>query len=324
MNRRLRVRLVLIGAFGLIVGCGGTGADSAGATVRVYTSVSQDAVDAVVGAFTAANPEVNVEVYRAPTGELTARVAAELRDDDLGADVFWLTDPLSIQQYAADGLLLEWEPEHAADLPDSYRTSSFFGTRVLNMVIVAGADLDAPPSDWDDLADWPTPGEVAIPDPAFAGSAFGALASFALDPAYGLGFYNRLASSGAVQVPSPGDVVTGVADGVYAAGITLDRTANDAITDGSPIQVVWPASGAIAIYSPIAVVAANDNVDAARDFVDFTIAPDGQQAIADSGWQPASPAVTWPEGGQTRSVDWAAAFGRQDELLGGYRSIFDG
>lgn len=324
MKRGLRARLVLIGVFALAVGCGGAGEGPEGATVRVYTSVSQDAVDAVVGAFTASNPDVNVEVYRAPTGELTARVAAELRDNDLGADVFWLTDPLSIQQYDADGLLLEWEPEHAVDLPDPYRTSSFFGTRVLNMVIVAATDLAAPPTDWNDLATWSTPGEVAVPDPAFAGSAFGALASFALDPAYGLDFYQRLAASGTVQVPSPGDVVTGVADGVYAAGMTLDRTANDAIADGSPIQVVWPASGAIAIYSPIAVVAGSANEEAARGFVDFTIAPGGQQAIADSGWQPASPEVDWPEGGSSRSVDWAAAFGRQDELLDEYRSIFDG
>ena len=166
-------------------------------------------------------------------------------------------------------------------------------------------------------------GVVAIPDPGFAGSAFGALAFFASDPDYGMTFYRELRDNGAVQVRSPGDVVSGVAEGLYSAGISLDRTVDDAIADGSPVELVWPRSGAIAIYSPIGVLDGSE-ASAAEAFVDFVLSLDGQQIIADTGWQPIREDVEWPDRGDQRSVDWLAVFSRQDELLAEYGAIFGG
>jgi iron(III) transport system substrate-binding protein len=74
-------------------------------TLRIYTTVTQATVDSVVEGFSERYPDVDVEVFRAPTGELTARIAAEQREGGMRADVLWLTDPLSMQQYAGDGLL---------------------------------------------------------------------------------------------------------------------------------------------------------------------------------------------------------------------------
>lgn len=210
-------------------------------TLRIYTTVTEATVNAVVEAFGAEHPEVTVEVFRAPTGEVLARIAAEIREGGVEADVLWLTDPLSMQQYEADGLLRTWDPSEIGAVPESYRTGTFFGTRLLNMVMVHHPDLANPPTDWSDLAT--VEGVVAIPDPAFAGSAFGALAYFALTDAYGIDYYQSLKDNGAVQVQSPTDVVNGVAEGLYVAGMTLDQGARAAIADGSPLTLVWPASG---------------------------------------------------------------------------------
>ncbi len=313
---------LVVAAALLAAACGdGAGGDTTG-TLRVYTSVTQDTVDAVVAGFEAAQQGVAVEVFRAPTGELTARIAAELRDGDLAADVLWLTDPLSIQQYAADGLLLEWEPDELAAVPDEFRSTTFFGTRILNLVIVANDDVEPAPADWWELTGG-VPGGVAIPDPGFAGSAFGALGFFALSDGYGMDFYRQLAAGGGVQVNSPGEVVSGVAEGVYGAGMTLDRPARDAVDDGSPLRLIWPDSGAIAIYSPIGVVDTGATATA-RDFVDYVLGEEAQRAIAATGWQPIRSDVEWPHGGPQVSVDWAAAFDRQEELLQEYRTIFGG
>ncbi len=303
----------------LLVACGG--GDGSGATVRIYTSVTQDTVDAVVAGFAATQPGVTAEVFRAPTGELAARIAAEQRSGGLEADVLWLTDPLSIQQYARDGLLRSWVPGNVEAVAAEYRTETFFGTRLLNLVIVAGADAGAPPGDWRDLTT--VDGGVAVPDPAFAGSAFAALGFFALDPRYGPDFYAALRDNGAVQVRSPGDVVSAVAEGLYAAGITLDRTARGAVDDGSPVVLVWPASGAITLYSPIAVVE-GPGVAAAEAFVEYVLTEEAQEAIAASGWQPIRGDVAWPDGGPQLAVDWAQAFDRQEELLAAYRAAFGG
>jgi iron(III) transport system substrate-binding protein len=294
-------------------------------TVRLYSSVTQETVDAVQAVFAEAHDDVDLEVFRAPTGELNARLAAEQREGGVQADVLWLTDPLSIQAYDAQGMLRAWTPEEADAIPEDFRTDTFWGTRVLNMVIVAQEGLDPAPSSWDDLADESYPQPVAIPDPSFAGSAFGALGYFALEEAYGFDYYRSLADAGAVQVQAPDEVTTGVAQGRFSAGMTLDFSAREAEGSGSPVMLVWPEPGAIAMYSPVAVVDGTPNAEAAEAFANVILSQQGQEAIAASGWQPVRDDVTWTEpGGPTVSPDWTEAFDRQDALLADYRAIFGG
>jgi iron(III) transport system substrate-binding protein len=291
-------------------------------SVTVYTSLTQDTVDAVLAALAESRPGLQVEVFRAPTGELDARIATEQRTGGIGADVLWLSDPLSMQRYAADGLLQPLDPEAMAAVAPEYRSDAFVGTRLLNLVLVAQSGLDPAPTSWDSLAEPAYQGAVALPDPGFAGSAFAALGYFADTEGYGLDFYRRLKDNGAVQVAAPGDVVTGVAEGRYRVGIAPDKSVADAVADGSPIELVWPASGAIAVYSPAAVVAASDDVAAAESFVEFLVSPEAQAAIASTGWQPIRDDVEWTAGGPAVSPDWEAMFGRQEQLLLEYRAIF--
>lgn len=299
-----------------------TGAEAG--PLRLYTSVTQGTVDAVVEAFGRDHPGVAVEVFRAPTGELTARIAAEQREGGIQADLVWLTDPLSMQQYDADRLLRDFTPAEIEEIPTGFHSDRFWGTRVLSMVIIQPSGAVPPVTDWTDLAD-PAVSPVAIPDPGFAGSAFGALGYLALEDGFGFGFYERLAANGGVQVNSPGDVVTGVAEGRFAAGMTLAFSARAAIEKGSPIEIVWPASGAIAMYSPIAIFASAANPDAAEDFVDFVLTVEGQEAIAATGWQPVRTDVTWTlSTGPIVSPAWAELFNQQDELLDRYREVFGG
>lgn len=293
-------------------------------TVTLYTTVTAATVEAVVAAYQAAAPGVTVEVFRAPTGEVAARIAAEQRDGGVRADLLWLTDPLSIQPYEADGLLAAFTPLMAPQLDAGDRTGATFGTRLLNMIMVTGDDLTAPLADWEDLTGLAFRDAVALPDPGFAGSAFGLLGYFAQDPAYGMSFYQRLKDNGAVVVKSPDEVTTGVAEGRFQAGITLDFSARSAIDKGSPVELVWPASGAVTMASPIAIVGASDNAVAARSFVDYVLSAKGQATIAATGWQPVLPGVTGGpsiDGAQVRP-DFAAMDGQQATLLADFRAIF--
>ena len=291
-------------------------------TVTVYTSVTQDTVDAVLSALAVSHPQLKVEVFRAPTGELDARLASEQRTGGIGADVLWMTDPLSLQRYEAEGLLAPLAGDAFEAVPPEHRGETFVGTRLLNLVIVAGDDLASVPATWADLTDAAYAGRVAIPDPGFAGSAFGALGYFGTSPDYGMDFYQALKDNGAVQVQSPVDVLTGVAEGNYDAGITLDKIARDAIEDGSPVTLVWPADGAIAVSSPAAVVAASDDLAAAQAFQAFLVSTEGQAAIAGTGWQPVRADVAWPATGDAVVPDWSEVFGEQAALLEDYYAIF--
>ena len=292
------------------------------AVLRLYTTVTQDTVDAVVAAFNDAHPNVDVEVFRAPTGELSARVAAEQREGKVRADVLWLTDPLSMEQYESADMLAAPPEAAVAAVDERFTSDAYVGTRILNMVVVHHEDV-APPERWEDLARLDADAPVALPDPGFAGSALGALGYFALDGG-GLEFYEQLAAAGALQVQAPDEVTTGVAEGRFSAGMTLDNSARTAIEKGSPVRLVAPAPGAVAIISPIAVVKDADNAGAAGDFVSFVVTQPAQESIAATGWQPVLDSVEWEHDLAQVFPNWEIIAARQDELLEGYRAIFGG
>jgi iron(III) transport system substrate-binding protein len=289
--------------------------------VTVYTSVTDDTVDAVLAALEKVDPELTVEVLRAPTGELDARIAAERRTGGVGADVLWLTDPLSVQRYEADGLLAPLEGEAFDVVPEAFKGDSFVGTRLLNLVLVSGADVE-PPTAWADLVDPAYADGVVLPDPGFAGSAFAALGYLATAEDFGMDFFGHLKDNGAVLVQSPVDTLTGVAEGVYDVGVTLDKIARDNVEKGAPITMVWPEPGAIALFSPAAVVASTDDPAAAQAFQEFLVSPEGQAAIASTGWQPVRDDVEWSHEGEVVTADWTELYGSQAQLLEEFYAIF--
>jgi iron(III) transport system substrate-binding protein len=293
-------------------------------SISLYTSVTQDTIDAVTTAFAAVRPDIHVDVFRAPTGQLDARIASEQRAGGVKGDVLWATDPLSSAGYEAQGLLQAWTPSNAGAVPAADHTQASWGTRLLNLVIVAGSGVSPQPASWTDLTNADYANGVALPDPSFAGSAFAALGYFASTPSFGMDYYRSLKANGAAQVSAIGDVITDVAQGQYKAGISLDKSVRDAVTKGSPVSLVWPAPGAISLYSPVAIFSTSTHQDAAEAFADFLLSKDGQAAISSTGWQPIRSDVPWTQSGPTVTLDWTKLYGEQQDLLAQYRQIFGG
>jgi iron(III) transport system substrate-binding protein len=160
-----------------------------------------------------------------------------------------------------------------------------------------------------------------------AASALGALGWFAADPDYGVSFYRDLQRNGAVQVSTPDDVTTGVAQGIYDAGITTANSAYAAKDAGSPVDVVWPEPGAVAIYGPMALATHSADSQVAKDFISFVISADGQRVLGGAGSYPTRPGVpgpTIPAGAPTVSPDWAAIGKDKEATLSEYQQVFGG
>jgi iron(III) transport system substrate-binding protein len=302
-----------------------SGRASSQSTLTVYTSVTQNTVDAVIAGFKTAHPGTTVNVFRATTGQLNARIAADQRSGGLRADVIWGTDPLSMQNYADQKILKPWPLPDIQGIPTGFQAPYFWGTRILYMIIVAHRGVTPAPTSWSDLTNPAYRGKVALPDPAAAGSAFAALGYFAMTPAFGVGYYDRLKSNKAVQVATVPQVVTDVASGRYQVGITLDSEVRTAVASGSPVSLIWPSDGAIALYSPIAETATTHHAAAADDWLRYVLSAHGQQEIASTGWQPVLPGVAGPPqpaGATSVSPDWTKLFGQQQQLLRQYQGIF--
>ena len=303
------------------------GAGSTHQQITLYTSVTQNTVTAVLNGFAKLDPNVKVNVFRATTGQLNARIAADEHSGGLRSDVIWGTDPLSMESYAQEGLFQPWPLPAIAGVPAQDKTKYFWGTRELYLVIVAHKGLTPMPANWSDLASPAYKGKVALPDPAAAGSAFAALGYFDTTPGFGIGFYDKLKANGAVQVSTIPEVVTDVAEGRYQLGITLDSEVRSAIKEGSPVVMDWPADGAIELYSPIAetVTAKGAAATATQALMRYVLSASGQAVIGKTGWQPVLPGIAGPPrpaGATEVYPGWTALFGRQNQILQQYQAIF--
>jgi iron(III) transport system substrate-binding protein len=292
-------------------------------SITLYTCVSDTTVQPIITAFQAAHPGSEVKLFRAPTGELNARVASDVRSGGLKADVVWACDPLTMRGYLDQQLVGGWLPQEAAGMPKQFRTADSVGVAVLYLVAVHAKGVAAPEA-WSDLTGSGY-APVAIPDPGVAASALGALGYFSQAQGYGLDFYRKLAQQGAKQVSTPDNVTTGVAQGQYRAGLTVANSAYLAQQKGSPIEVTWPKPGAVAVYGPIALARHSADSALAKDFISYVVSQGGQQVLAGAGSYPTRPRVSGPEipsGAPVVYPDWEQIASTKDKLLKDYQTIF--
>jgi iron(III) transport system substrate-binding protein len=307
------------------IGCNSDSGGEGSEAITLYTCVNDETIQPVISAFESEHSGTDVKLFRAPTGDLNARVAGDVRSGGLKADVIWACDPLTMQGYVDQDLVGGWTPKNATDVPEQFRTADYVGAQVLYMVAIYHDGVPAPKS-WLDLTESDY-SPVAVPDPNVAASALGTLGYFNQAPDYGLDFYSTLKKDGAEQASTPDDVTNGVAQGVYKAGVTIANSAYVAKDAGSPIGVVWPQPGAVAIYGPIAISRDSADSTVAKDFISYVVSSAGQQVAARAGSYPTLPDVEGPEipaGAPIVSPDWTQITADKDALLHDYQQIFGG
>ena len=126
---------------------------------------------------------------------------------------------------------------------------------------------------------------------------------------------------------SPDEVAIGVAQGQYEAGMTIASSAYALQQDGSPIGVVWPRPGAIAIYGPVALASDSSDSALAKDFISYLVSNDGQATIGKAGSYPIlsqAEGPTVPADAPVVFPDWSTIVAEQDNLLQDYRQAFGG
>jgi iron(III) transport system substrate-binding protein len=328
------IPIALIVVLGLLVSCSSTsksasssGSASVGAqpaSLTLYTCVTNTVEQAVIKAFQQEHPGSKVNVFRAATGQLNARVAADVRSGGIKADVIWGCDPLTMHNYDSQGLLADWTPPSAAAINPAYRAAHFTGVALLYLIVVVHKGTPIPAS-WSDLTSPTYRGGVAIPSPTFAASALGMLGYFASAPGYGLTYYQALKTNGAKQVDSPDQVLTDVAQGSAKAGVTLANSAYAAQKKGSPIEIAWPKPGAISVYGAIGVTTRHGLSSAARPFADFVASQSGQAVLAKAGSYPVLSGLAGPPqpaGSPVVAPQWPPLFSQTKDLLARYSAIF--
>lgn len=278
----------------------GTSAASGEKTVlTIYTSEPEDKVDEINRAFQEENPDVEVQVYRAGTGDLKARIDAERTSGKVEADLIWAADAPTFEGFKKDSLLAKFDSVETGDVLEEVvdKEGYYVGTRLIPTVIAYNTDVidqaDAPTS-WADLTDARFADKIVMPDPAVSGAAAFNATVWMNNEKLGESWISDLGENHPMIAASNGPTSQEIAGGGHPVGVVVDYLVRDLAAKGSPIKEVYATEGSPYITEPIAVFNDSDNKDAAQRYINFVLSEKGQTLAVEQNYLPVIDSVGTP------------------------------
>ena len=244
---------------------------------------------------------------------------------------FLAADAATFEDYAAEGLLVEYTPADADALltdvvdPEGY----YVGTRIIPTVIAHNTSvIDAPPESWQELADPAYADQLVMPNPDVSGAAAYNAAVWSTTPELGDEWLAALAENNPVIADSNGPTSQAIATGAQPVGVVVDYLVRELAAQGSPIDVSYPSEGVPYVSQPAGIFADTDNEEAAKAFVDFLVSERGQQLAVEQSYLPVRSDVGTPEGAPTMdeiailSPDLETVQNAQDAAVETFRDLF--
>jgi len=275
-------------------------------SLTLYTSEVLSDVNALVQAFQEENPGVRVQVFRSGTGEVIAKLRAELEAGNPQPDLLWFANEPYFQELAGRGFLRRIPPT-VANFPAqyAYRGGQYYEVRLLyNIIAVNTQKVSELPLAWRDLPKPAYRGLLAMPDPNFSGAALATLGT--LSGRLGFGYFEGLkANSLAVEQSNP-VLQQKLSRGEYGLAITTDFGVRQEIAKGAPLKVVYPKDGAILVPTPIGVTSWSKNPTLAARFLNFLLSAKAQALFAARGYYPVVSGAPKPTGAPDKVINLRA------------------
>lgn len=291
-------------------------AQSKSSEVLLYTSVPQALATQFADAFMKKRPDIKVEIYRAGSTEVGAKLAAEREVGGIRADLLWLADAPIYYELRQRGELLGYISPEAKAIPADLKDPKGFFTagRLINMIIAVNTQVtplkDAPKS-WKDFPDFGK--KAAMGNPLYSGSNFVTVAAFVKKDGNWSWFERARAKSVAV-VRGNSEAADALAGKEFGIAMTLDYIIAGLVKKGAPLATIWPTDGAISVPSPIAIIKTSKNPAGSKAFVDYVLSKEGQEFLVKQEVIPVRGDVAPPKGQPSASqikfmpipYEWAA------------------
>ncbi|MDM7324711.1 MAG: ABC transporter substrate-binding protein [Thermus sp.] len=291
------------------------------ASLTLYTSEILADVNALVEAFRRQNPGVGVQVFRSGTGEVVAKLRAELEAGNPQPDLVWVANEDFFRELAGKGLLKRVPPT-VSGFPAqcAYQGGLYYEVRLLyNALVVNTQKVREPPTAWRDLLKPAYRGLIGMPDPNFSGAALATVGT--LSQRLGFSFFEALKAHGLRIEQSNPVLQQKLARGEYGVAITTDFGTRQEAAKGAPLAVVYPRDGAILVPTPVAVTQWSRNPHLASRFLLFLLSPEAQAIFAERGYYPVMPGAPKPAGAPAKVVGVKATFADQ-ALLAQFNALF--
>ena len=303
-------------------GCGGAADSSskeeeekAGVSgeLMLYTSEPEELVSDMIAKFNETYPDVKIEIFRSGTGKVTAKMDAELETGSTPANLIWFADIGYMKNLDDKGMILHYTPENASAVDPQYRYGDGMGIEVrliYNIIAYNTNEVQNAPADWFDVTSEEYTGSFAIADPNYSGGSFTALVTHTQYPdVVGWNWYQAIMDNDCKFEESNGNLTTKVSSGEYKAVEVVDFQARTAKAEGSPVEVCYPASGAVLVPTPLCIMnnIPEESVEAAKTFVDWCLTEEAQNMLVGQQYIPVTD-VPGPEGAPKASEIKTLAF----------------
>lgn len=273
--------------------------DSATGSLTLYTSEPEEKVDEIIAAFNEEHPDVDVQVYRAGTGDLKARIEAEKASGSVEADLIWAADAPTFEAFKSEDLLAQLNDVETGEVidgavdPEGY----YVGTRIISTVLAYNTSVideaDAPQS-WTDLTDARFRDKIVMPDPAVSGAAAYNATVWMNNDELGEDWLTALGENAPMIAASNGPTSQEIAGGGHPVGVVVDYLVRDLAAQGSPVKEVYATEGSPYITEPIAVFADSKSQSAAELFINFVLSKKGQELAVEQNYLPIIDGVGTP------------------------------
>ncbi|MCM3713847.1 ABC transporter substrate-binding protein [Alkalihalobacillus oceani] len=253
-------------------------------TLTIYTAGPAGLAEQLADVFSE-ETGIEVDLFQGTTGDILGRLEAE--ESNPITDVVVLASLPPAVEYKERGLTLAYESPHAASLHDGWYDDEFhyygFSASALGLSYNTNV-VTEPPTDWSDLTAAEYSGQLAIPDPTQSGTARDFIAAFInQEGEAGWELLEQLKENGlqmeGANNPALQTVISG-ANSVVMAGVDYMVYSNKA--NGEPVDIVFPKSGTMITPRPAFILESSQNVEAAKQYIDFILSEAGQEIIAEA------------------------------------------
>ena len=283
----------------------------------LYCTMTENDIDALLTAFNAKYPKIDVEVVNGSAGELTTRLRGEA-SNPVG-DLVWGGMGDSDGDKNAD-IFEAWVSAYDAENMEGYTSPNglYSMDHLSTVVFIVNTELEAELGlniqSYEDLLDPALKGKITTADPNSSSSAWNNLSNiFAVygnDTDETWNYIEKLMPN-LVMLGSSSGVFKQVQQGEYVVGLTYEDGAVTLVKDGADnVRLQYPTNGTSASCFGCGLVKGGPNQENAKLMIDFICSAEGQSAIAalqegtlrytnkgfampDGAWLTASEDITW-------------------------------
>lgn len=248
----------------------------------IYTSQNTPFMESMTAKFEADVPGVRMQVLRAPSSDILAKILAERGAGTPTADVYvawWDT----VSELVKNNYLADIAPADSADFTLRDSNNKWIAVGAYANVIGYNTNnvaADAVPKGYMDLTDPKWKGRVGLVDPRTGGGAY--VTYYAIWELHGKDFFTGVGSNEPFIQRQASGIVNAVGAGQIDFGVSQESLWLEAKNQGAPIEVVYPEEGLSLNYWIASMLDNAPHPNAARVFLDWLVSEKGQVAMATS------------------------------------------